>query len=123
MQEHVLSVLCRNMSECVVLCRNMSERHRKEADSYGRQLKDLQAQVEPLKRQAIELQAHVDSHREEIRIVSTSLRQYRACCIAMGLCRVPSDTHVCKVSVGPAFGHIIVAQLCWPYQLWCATDR
>lgn len=68
-------MLCRNMSECAVLCRNMSERHRKEADSYGRQLKELQAQVEPLKRQANELQAHVDSHQEEIRIVSTPLRQ------------------------------------------------
>ena len=52
------------------LCRNMSERHRKEADSYSLQIKELQAQVEPLKRQANELQAHVDSHREEIRIVS-----------------------------------------------------
>lgn len=48
----------------------MSERHRKEADSYSLQIKELQAQVEPLKRQANELQAHVDSHREEIRIVS-----------------------------------------------------
>lgn len=51
----------------------MSERHRKEADSYSRQIKELQAQVEPLKRQANELQAHVDSHREEIRIVSICL--------------------------------------------------
>lgn len=48
----------------------MSERHRKEAESYNRQVQELQAQVEPLKRHASEVQAHVDSHREEIRIVS-----------------------------------------------------
>lgn len=50
--------------------RNMSERHRKEAESYSRQVTELQTQLEPLKRRNNELQAHVDSHQEDIRIVS-----------------------------------------------------
>lgn len=101
----------------------MSERHRKEADSCGRQLKELHAQVEPLKRQANELQAHVDSHREEIRIVSTPLYQYRACCIAIGLYHVSCDSMLAGCWKDLPFMHMIVAPFCWPYQLWCAADR
>lgn len=62
----------------------MSERHRKEAESYTRKAQELQAQVEPLKRHTSELQAHVDSHREEIRIVSACLGVSK--CIRTVLC-------------------------------------
>ena len=70
----------------------MSERHRKEADSYSRQNKELQAQVEPLKRQANELQAHVDSHLEEIRIVSKNFCLYSTCHCVLGTSCVSSHS-------------------------------
>lgn len=80
----------------------MSERHRKEADSYSRQVKALQAQVEPLKRQANELQAHVDSHREEIKIVRTYFLsvQYMLSCAEPILHFQPQ--HAGKTPVGSA---------------------
>lgn len=48
----------------------MTDRHRKEAEAYSRQVTEVQAQLEPLKRRNNELQAHVDTHQEELKIVS-----------------------------------------------------
>ena len=50
----------------------MTERLRNEAETQSRRATELQAEVEPLRRRNADLQAHVDSHQEEIRIVSTT---------------------------------------------------
>ena len=59
-----------------MLYRSMTERHREEAEAYSRQANELQAELEPLKRRNNELQAHVDTHQEELKIVSMLMYKF-----------------------------------------------
>lgn len=52
----------------------MSEQHRREAESASGQVQHLQAELDPLRRRANELQAAVDSHQQDnaiVRVVSS----------------------------------------------------
>lgn len=64
----------------------MSEQHRREAEAGSQQVQQLQAELEPLRRRANELQAAVDSHQEDNVIVSL------VCMLTLGCCCM-SDTH------------------------------
>ena len=101
----------------------MSERHRKEADSYSRQVKELQAQVEPLKRQANKLQAHVESHREEIRIVRTCFLSTAYVVVCSGMYCVSSHSMLGKHLWGLPSAHTIIVPLCCQCHILCAADR
>lgn len=50
-------------------CRGVSEKNRKEADIWKRRAQEVEAQVEPLKRELNELLAAKESHAQELQIV------------------------------------------------------
>ena len=58
---------------CVCVCRTLSERYRSEAEASSQQVRQLQAELNPLRRRINELQAAVESHQEENRLVSLRL--------------------------------------------------
>ena len=62
------------------MCRTMSEQHRREAQAGSQQVQKLQAELEPLRRRANELQAAVDSHKEDNAIVSLIGMLTLVCC-------------------------------------------